>query len=43
LKPLNHSNVLVWLKACSPKASFSIRWVSAASFVEHEVKFNANS
>jgi len=30
LKRLNHSNVLAWLKACSPKASFSIRWVSAA-------------
>jgi len=30
LKRLNHSNVLTWLKDCSPKASFSIRWVSAA-------------
>ena len=30
LKCLNHSNVLAWLKACSPKASFSILWVSAA-------------
>ena len=30
LKCLNHSNVLAWFKACSPKASFSIRWVSAA-------------
>ena len=30
LKRLNHSNVHAWLKACSPKASFSIRWVSAA-------------
>ena len=30
LKHSNHSNVLAWLKACSPKASFSIRWVSAA-------------
>ena len=30
LQRLNHSNVLAWLKACSPKASFSIRWVSAA-------------
>ena len=29
LKCLNHSNVLAWLKACSPKASFSIQWVSA--------------
>ena len=29
LKCLNHSNVLAWLKACSPKASFSIRWISA--------------
>jgi hypothetical protein len=30
LKCLNHSNVLAWLKACSPKASFSIQWVLAA-------------
>ena len=30
LKCLNHQNVLAWLKACSRKASFSIRWVSAA-------------
>ena len=30
LKLLNHSIVLAWLKACSPKASFSIRWVSGA-------------
>jgi len=30
LKRLNHSNVLAWLKACSPKTSFGIRWVSAA-------------
>jgi len=30
LKHLNHSNVLAWLKACLPKASFSIWWVSAA-------------
>jgi len=30
LKRLNHSNVPAWLKACSPKASVSIRWVSAA-------------
>jgi len=30
LKRLNHSNVLAWLKACSSKASFGIRWVSAA-------------
>jgi hypothetical protein len=30
LKHLNHSSVLVWLQACSPKASFSIQWVSAA-------------
>ena len=29
LKRLKHSDVLAWLKACSPKASFSIRWVSA--------------
>ena len=30
LKRLNHSDVLAWLKPCSPKASFSIRWVWAA-------------
>jgi len=30
LKCLNHSNVLAWLKACSPKASFSILWISTA-------------
>ena len=30
LKCLNHSNVLAWLKACSPKVSFSIWWASAA-------------
>ena len=30
LKRLNHSDFLVWLKACSPKASFSVQWVSAA-------------
>ena len=30
LKHLNHSNVLAWLKTCSPKAFFSIQWVSAA-------------
>ena len=30
LKRLNHSYVLAWLKACLSKASFSIRWVSAA-------------
>ena len=29
-KLFNHSNILAWLKACSPKASFSIRWASAA-------------
>ena len=28
LKNLNHSDVLAWLKACTPKVSFSIRWVS---------------
>ena len=32
-KCLNHSNVLAWLKACSPKASFSIRWVLAATLL----------
>jgi hypothetical protein len=30
LESLNHLNVLAWLKACSPKASFSIRWISDA-------------
>ena len=32
LKRLNHTNVLAWLKAWSPKASFSIRRVSTAVF-----------
>jgi hypothetical protein len=27
---LNPLNILAWLKACSPKVSFSIQWVSAA-------------
>ena len=43
LKRLNHSIVLAWLKACSPKASFSIRWVSAAVLLSLKQKFNANS
>ena len=30
LKGLNRSNVFAWLKASSPKSSFSFRWVSAA-------------
>jgi len=33
LKCLNHSNVLAWLKACPPRASFGIQWVSAAVFL----------
>ena len=42
-KCLNHSNVLAWLKACSPKASFSIRWVSVSFLLSLKQKFNANS
>ena len=30
LKRLKHTDISAWLKACSPKASFSIRWVSDA-------------
>ena len=33
LKCLDHKRVLFWLMALSPKASFSIRWVSAAIFL----------
>jgi hypothetical protein len=33
VKRLNHSNVLDWHKTCSPKASFGIRWVSAAGLL----------
>jgi len=43
LNLLNHSNVLAWLKACSPKAFFSILWAFSCKFVELEAKFNANS
>jgi hypothetical protein len=32
LKRLYHKKVLLWLMALSPKASCSIRWVSAAIF-----------
>jgi len=32
LKRLYHKKVLLWLMALSPKASFSIQWVSAAVF-----------
>ena len=32
LKPLYHKKVLLWLMALSPKASCSIRWVSAVVF-----------
>ena len=39
LKRLNHSNVLAWLKVCSPKASFSIRWVSAVVLLSLKQNF----
>jgi hypothetical protein len=43
LKHLYHKKVLLWLMALSPKASCSIRWVSAAVFFEIETKFDADS
>ena len=43
LKCLYHSKVLLWLVALSPKASCSIRWVSAAVFFKIETKFVADS
>ena len=42
LKRLSHKKVLLWLMALSPKASCSIRWVSAAVF-KIETKFDADS
>jgi hypothetical protein len=44
LKRLYHKKVLLWLMALSPKASSSIRWVSAAVFFfKIETKFDADS
>jgi hypothetical protein len=43
LKRLNHKKVVLWLMALSPKASYSIQWVSAAVFVKIETKFDAHS
>jgi len=43
LKRLYHKNVLLWLMALSPKASRSIRWVSAAVFLKTETTFDADS
>ena len=40
---LYYKNVLLWLMALSPKASCSIRWVSAAVFFKTETKFDADS
>jgi hypothetical protein len=42
LKRLYHKKVMLWLMALSPKASYSIRWVSAAVF-KIETKFDADS
>jgi hypothetical protein len=42
-KRLYHKKVLLWLMALSPKASCSIRWVSAAVFFKTETKFDADS
>jgi hypothetical protein len=43
MKRLYHKKVLLWLMALSPKASCSIRWVSAAVFFKIETKFDAVS
>ena len=43
LKSLYHKKVLLWLMALSPKASCSIRWVSAAVFLKTETKFDVDS
>jgi len=42
LKRLYHKKVLLWLMALSPKASCSIRWVSAPVFFFFETKFDAD-
>jgi hypothetical protein len=38
LKRLYHKQVLLWFVALSPKASCSIRWVSAAIFIQYRNK-----
>jgi hypothetical protein len=43
LKRLYHKKVLLWLMALSPKASCSIRWVSAVVFFKTETEFDAHS
>jgi hypothetical protein len=43
LKCLYHKKYLLWLMALSPKASCSIRLVSAAVFLKTETKFDADS
>ena len=43
LKRLYHKKVLLWLMTLSPKASCSIRWVSAAVILKTETKFDADS
>jgi hypothetical protein len=42
LKRLYHKKVLLCLMALSPKASCSIRWVSAAVFFKIDTKFDAD-
>jgi hypothetical protein len=42
LKRLYHKKNLLWFMALSPKASCSIRWVSAAIFFKIESKFDAD-
>jgi hypothetical protein len=43
LKRFYHKKVLLWLMALSPKASCSIRRVSAAVFFLRQTKFDADS
>jgi hypothetical protein len=42
-KRLHHKKAFLWLMALSPKASCSIRWVSAAIFLKIKTKFDADS
>jgi len=43
LKRLYHKKLLLWLKALSPKVSYSNWWVSATDFFKIETKFDADS
>jgi hypothetical protein len=43
LRRVYDKKVVLWLMALSPKASCSIRWVSAAVFFRTETKFDADS